>query len=78
MSAAASAPPVPAAPPGPRRRSPRAKLGIGLLLTLVGLFVLGGTLPTQSGTLERAVAVTGLGVVALWLGGLFLGLGGRR
>lgn len=62
----------------PLRRSPRAKLGIGLLLTLVGLFVLGGTLPTQPGSLERAVAVTGIGVVALWLGGMFLGLGGRR
>jgi hypothetical protein len=48
------------------------------MLTLIGLFVLGGTLPSQPGTLERAVAVTGLGVVALWLGGLLLGLGGRR
>lgn len=46
---------------------------LGVFLTLVGLFVLGGTVPTAPGTLERAIAVTGLGAVALWLGGIALG-----
>lgn len=73
-------PPVPSARPTgrPPRLSRTAKLGIGLLLTLVGLFVLGGTIPTAPGTLERAVAVTAVGAVALWVGGILLGAGGRR
>jgi len=63
----------------PRRRLPtKAKIGLGLVLTLLGLFVLGATVPTAPGTLERAIAITGLGAVALWLGGILLGSGGRR
>lgn len=60
------------------RLSRRAKLGLGLLLTVVGLFVIGGTVPTAPGTLERALAVTGVAAVALWLGGILLGAGSRR
>ena len=72
-------PPVEAMGPVPRRRlSPVACVGLGLLLTLAGLFVLGGIVPTAPGTLERAIAVTGIGALALWLGGMFLGLGRRR
>ncbi len=76
-----TAPPVAgSAAEGPRSRrgSTGAKIALGLALTLVGLFLLGGTVPTASSTLERAIAVTGAGALALWLGGLYLGLGGRR
>jgi len=74
----AGPPPSPAAsgnpPARPRRRLSRGgAVAVGLLLTLVGLFVLGGTVPTDPSTLERAVAVTGVGAVALWVGGLLLG-----
>lgn len=63
-----------AAPARPRRRLSRGgAVALGLLLTLVGLFVLGGTVPTDASTLERAVAITGTGAVALWVGGVFLG-----
>jgi hypothetical protein len=46
-------------------------------MSLVGLFVLGGTIPSAPGTLERSVAITGVGAVALWVGGLLLGAGRR-
>ncbi len=72
-----------AEPPAATRRrgsrlSPTRKLGLGLLLTLVGLFVLGGTIPSAPGPLEMAVAVAATGIVALWLGGILLGSAGRR
>lgn len=53
-------------------------MALGVLFTLVGLFVLGGTVPTAPATLERAVAITGLGAVALWVGGILLGLARSR
>jgi hypothetical protein len=52
-------------------------IGLGLLLTVVGLFVIGGTVPTAAGTLERSLAVTGVAAASLWLGGILLGTGGR-
>jgi hypothetical protein len=66
---------APSEAPARRSRglSARAKVGLGVLLTLVGLFVLGGTVPTAPGTLERDVAVTGLAALGLWLGGVLLG-----
>ncbi len=70
------------APPTPSRRRPRlspaSRVLLGVFLTLAGLFVLGGTVPIDPSTLERAVALTGLGAFVLWLGGVFLGSGGRR
>jgi len=69
-----AAPPVRARP----RLSRGGTVVLGLLLTLVGLFVLGGTVPTDPSTLERAVAITGIGAVALWVGGVLLGLARGR
>ena len=73
-----------AAPAGPSpawrprfRLSAGATIALGLFLTLVGLFVLGGTVPTAPGTLERAVAITGVGILAVWVGGVLLGRAGR-
>ncbi len=66
----------PAPPPARRARRRLTKttaVGLGLILTLIGLFVLGGSVPTDPATLERAVAITGVGAIALWLGGIFLG-----
>ena len=74
-----------AAPPGPSPRargrfrlSRRAMLAMGVLLTLLGLFVIGGTVPTAAGTLERSLGITGIAAFALWVGGILLGAGGRR
>jgi hypothetical protein len=73
--------PTPAGTSSAVPRRPRwstgAKVGVGLLLTLVGLFVLGGTVPTAPATLERAVALTGAGAFCLWVGGILLGRAGR-
>jgi hypothetical protein len=75
MSEPAGPAPADPAPSGrPRRRLTKTRaIGLGLVLTLVGLFVLGGSVPTDPATLERAVAITGVGAIALWLGGIFLG-----
>jgi len=71
-------PPRPGPPAG---RSPRlsrgAKVALGVFLTLLGLFVLGGIVPTAPGTLERAVAITGIGALTVWVGGILLGSGRR-
>ncbi|HYA10323.1 MAG TPA: hypothetical protein VEH10_01440 [Thermoplasmata archaeon] len=69
--------PPPAAPARRRRLSRGAVVALGLLLSLVGLFILGGTVPSAAGTLERAVAVTGAGALCLWVGGILLGRSGR-
>lgn len=75
----AVAAPAPAGGPAPRRRrlSRGAMVSLGVFFTLVGLFVLGGTVPTAPGALERAVAVTGIGTVTVWVGGILLGRSGR-
>ncbi|HTP55471.1 MAG TPA: hypothetical protein VML53_02240 [Thermoplasmata archaeon] len=67
------------APPGARRprRSKRAKIGLGLLLTLVGLFLLADALPADPGPLGRLLPIVGAGVVALWIGGILMGVGSR-
>jgi len=53
----------------------------GLLLTLGGLYVLIEILPTDPATLAHDIPFVGVGLVALWVGGILLGLGkgrGRR
>ncbi len=75
MDAGTSPPTSAARPP---RLSRQGKVVVGVLLTLVGLFFLGGTLPSAPSALARALTVAGVGIVTLWLGGIFLGLGGRR
>jgi hypothetical protein len=63
---------------GRRPRLSRPKLlGLGLLLTLAGLFLLSDLLPTGVGALERALPVAAAGLLTLWIGGLLLGRGGR-
>lgn len=63
----------------PRRRlSTASRLGLGLLLTLAGLFVLGGLVPSAPSGLERSVAVAAVGIVGLWVGGILLGSAMRR
>jgi hypothetical protein len=75
----AESPPV-APAPGPRRPrlSRGATIALGVAFTLLGLFVLGGTIPSAPGTLERALGVAAVGIIALWVGGLLLGSGRQR
>jgi hypothetical protein len=72
----------PPALPAPRRsRRPRLsknqKIGVGLLLTLVGIFAITYLLPTAPGQLGYALAVAAVGIVALWVGGIMMGVGSR-
>ena len=65
---------------GRRRRPPvsrSTKIGIGLLLTLVGLFLLTLLLPTDPGRLSSLLPVAAAGIVALWVGGILMGIGSR-
>jgi hypothetical protein len=64
-------------PRGRRVLSKSAKIGIGLLLTLVGLFLLTLLLPTDPGRLETLLPVAGAGILALWVGGVLMGIGSR-
>ena len=65
----------------PRRHrrplSKKAKIGLGLLLTLVGLFLLADAFPAQPGPLERILPVMAAGIAVLWVGGILMGIGSR-
>jgi len=70
------------APPPPRRRrgvtlSKPAKIGLGLLLTLVGLFLLVVLFPTNPKSFSTVLPVAAAGIVALWVGGILMGIGSR-
>ncbi len=77
-----SAPPTgEAAPPDRGRRRPRlsrtAKIGLGLLLTLLGLFLVAVLFPSSPAALEVALPVGAVGILALWVGGILMGIGSR-
>jgi hypothetical protein len=59
------------------RLSKSAKIGLGLLFTLVGLFLLLLLFPTAPGALDRTLPVAAAGIVVLWVGGILMGIGSR-
>ncbi|HLN51179.1 MAG: hypothetical protein ACLQD9_01810 [Thermoplasmata archaeon] len=67
--------------PRPSSRRPRlskqARIGLGLLLTLVGLFLLADLLPSAPAALARMLPVATAGIAALWVGGILMGIGSR-
>ena len=75
----AGAPPV--AAERRRRGRPRlsksAKIGLGLLLTLIGLFLLVLLFPTDPSSFARVLPIAAVGLVALWVGGILMGIGSR-
>lgn len=71
-----------AAPPPPSSRRRRSlsrtqKIGLGLLFTLIGLFLLSILLPTAPGKLGTDLPVAGAGILVLWIGGILMGIGSR-
>jgi hypothetical protein len=78
MTTPATAAP-PEGPPAASRRggSRQRALGLGLLLTLVGLVLVAVLLPTAPGNLVEILPVATVGLVLLWCGGILLGRGSR-
>ncbi len=74
MPSAGSPIPVPSRAP---RLSKSAKIGLGLLLTVVGLALLSVLLPTAPGQLATLLPVAAVGILALWIGGILMGIGSR-
>jgi hypothetical protein len=54
-----------------------AKIGLGLLLTLVGIACFGVLLPTAPSEFTFALPVALIGILALWVGGILMGIGSR-
>ena len=48
---------------------------VGLLLTLVGLAFIAYLLPSEPSGITSLLPEIAAGIVALWVGGLFLGMG---
>lgn len=70
------------APPEPRsaRRtglSKNQKIGIGLVLTFLGLALIAILFPTSPAQLGVALPVAAVGILALWVGGILMGIGSR-
>lgn len=62
------------------RRAPLSKaikIGVGLLLTFVGLFLLSILLPTAPGKFSTILPVAAAGMLLLWMGGIWMGVGSR-
>jgi len=62
------------------RRAPltkNQKIGLGLLLTFAGLFLLSILLPTAPGRFSTILPVAGAGMLLLWMGGIWMGVGSR-
>jgi hypothetical protein len=72
---------APSNPPARSRRRPAlsrtARIGLGLLLTLVGLFLLVLLFPTNPGSFATVLPVAAAGIIALWVGGILMGIGSR-
>ena len=60
---------------GPLSRS--ARIGLGLLLTFGGLFLLSILLPTAPGEFGVVLPVAAAGMLLLWVGGILMGIGSR-
>jgi hypothetical protein len=73
-------PTIPSAAPSGLARGPGSRqraLGLGLLLTLVGLVLVAVLLPTAPGNLVEILPLAAVGLVLLWCGGILLGRGRR-
>jgi hypothetical protein len=74
---ASAEPPAAARDPRRARLTKSQRIGLGLLLTIVGLALLAVLLPTAPGSLAYALPVAGVGMLALWVGGILMGIGSR-
>jgi hypothetical protein len=67
--------------PAPNARRPRlsksGRIGLGLLFTFLGLFLLSDLIPSAPGRLLAVLPIAGVGMLVLWLGGILMGVGSR-
>lgn len=56
-----------------RKLSKGSRIGIGLLLTFLGLVFLIPLLPTGASALATALPLAAAAILALWIGGILLG-----
>ncbi len=63
--------------PARRRWSKNQKIGTGLLLTLVGLALITLLLPTTPSSVGHVLPIAAGAVLALWVGGILMGIGSR-
>jgi hypothetical protein len=75
METTASATPDGAPPHSRPRMSKVMKIGLGLLFTLVGLFLMLRLVPTAPSS--GFLASVGAGLLLLWVGGILMGVGSR-
>lgn len=61
----------------PRRLRRTQGIGIGLLLTIVGLALVSLLLPTAPARFGYALPIAGAGILAVWIGGILMGIGSR-
>ncbi|MGA9839184.1 MAG: hypothetical protein WBF81_06795 [Thermoplasmata archaeon] len=70
--------PASTAPPARTGRlTKNQKIGLGLLCTIVGIILLSVLLPTAPARLAYALPAAGIGILALWIGGILMGVGSR-
>ncbi len=68
----------PGTPVRPRRSLSRnQKIGLGLLLSFIGLFLISILLPTAPGRFATDLPVAAAGILVLWIGGILMGNGSR-
>ncbi|MHB1931689.1 MAG: hypothetical protein ACYCPV_01690 [Thermoplasmata archaeon] len=67
--------PMPSPPPerSAQERRRQQRLGLGLLLSLLGIFLLAILFPTDPSALLALLPIGGAGMLALWVGGVLLG-----
>ncbi len=68
--------PASAAPARRTGLSKNQRIGLGLVLTLVGLGLLAVLLPTAP-RLAYLLPIAAVGILALWTGGILMGIGSR-
>jgi hypothetical protein len=70
---------APTEPPRARRKglTKNRKIGVGLFLTFLGLGLIAVLFPTSPSQLGLALPVAAIGILALWVGGILMGIGSR-
>jgi hypothetical protein len=75
MNAASTSGPDDSPSPPRKRMSKATKIGLGLLATFAGLFLMLRFVPTHPSS--SFLETLGVGILLLWVGGILMGVGSR-